>query len=84
MMFCTLGSDVIPVNSQSSFKFSLKCPVLSSVSVANHKITPTTPRTTCVPLAKDSKSGKCTYSTSLFLIVFPDPKTSATRDTIGS
>lgn len=25
-----------------------------------------------------------TYSTSRFLIVFPDPKTSATRDTMGS
>lgn len=30
------------------------------------------------------KSWKETYSTSRFLIVFPDPKTSATRDTIGS
>lgn len=30
------------------------------------------------------KSWKQTYSTSRFLIIFPDPKTSATRDTMGS
>lgn len=40
--------------------------------------------TTAIVTVAGIMSGRETYSTSRFLIVLPDPKTSATRDTMGS